>query len=79
VGVEPEHAAGPVGGGKAAERPERDGVVAAEDDRDGAFLGHRRHTTGNALAGVLDLGEEACTRVSGRGRFRDRSLDVAPV
>ena len=27
-------------------------------------------TTGDALAGVLDLGEEACTRVSGRGRLR---------
>ncbi len=34
---------------------------------------------GNALAGVLDLGEEASTRVAGRGRLRDHGLDVAPV
>ena len=66
-------------GGEPAERPERDRVVAAQDDRDGAFLGRGRDATRNALAGVLDLGEEARTRVAGRGRLGDRGLDVAPV
>src|SRR6185503_6916926 len=68
-----------VRGGEPAEGPERDGVVAPEHDRDVAFVGGRRDSARDSLAGVLDLGEKARLRIAGPSRFRDHRLDVPPV
>ena len=79
VRVDPEHAAGAVHRRKAAERAERDGVVAAEHERDRAgarLLDHLRRDPG---AGRLDLGQEPRPLVLHRRRLRHRGLDVPVV
>ena len=59
VGVDPEHAPGAANVRKTAERPERDRVIAAEDERDRAGLDLLDDLGRDALARRLDLGKEA--------------------
>ena len=54
-------------------------MVAAQDDGDVAVACSLRDLPRNPLASLLDLHEEARTRVARRGRLRNRRLDVAPV
>ena len=62
-----------------AERPERDRVVAAEDERDRAGADLLDDLRGDALARRLDLGQEARALVLQRGRLGDGRLDVPVV
>src|SRR5438067_835444 len=59
VGVDPEHAAGPVRAGEAAECPDRNGVVTAEHERMQTLLDRTRNEVRNPLAGLLDRRQEA--------------------
>jgi hypothetical protein len=80
VGIDPQHGAGPAGGGReAAEGAQRDRVVAAEHDRQ-APLPHRvADAPGDALAGAAYLRQEARPRIAARRRLGHGGLDVAPV
>ena len=60
VRIEPDRTARPVHRRHSAEGPERDRVVAAEDDRRAVLPDCTCDGAGDALAGLLDLGKEAC-------------------
>ena len=62
MGVDPEDAAGPAPRREAAERAERDRVVAAEHERQAALLDRAGDERGDLLAGGDDLGQEAHAR-----------------
>ncbi len=64
---------------QAAKRADRNGVVAAHYYGHETFAGGVRDATRDALAGLLDLAEEAGLRVALFRRLRDGDLDVAPV
>ena len=77
--VEPEHAADAARMREPAECPERDGVVAAEHERQRVLLQRKPDQPRDAPARRLDLRQVAGTRVRLLGRFLHRRLDVAPV
>ena len=79
VGVEPDRAAHAVHRRHASERAERDRMVAAQDDRRPLLADGTRDRSGDPLAGLLDLGEEAGLRVAARSRLGDGGRNVAPV
>ena len=79
VGVDPDHASRPVHAVQPAERPERDRVVAAEDDRNRPVAGGIRHELGDVSARLLDLRQEAGVLVAGVDGLRHRRADVAAV
>ena len=79
VGVDPEHAAGPVRAGEAAERPDRNGVVAAEHERMQTLLDRARNEVRNPLAGLLDRRQEANALAAHLRRLGNCTLDVPPV
>ena len=68
-----------VDAGHADERAERDRVVAAEDERQGAAADRRLDERGDAVAQVEDLGEVARPVVAHRGLLGHRRLDVAEI
>ena len=68
-----------MGGRQAAERPERDGVISPEDERNRARIRLLDDLRGDPLAGLLDLRQEACPLVAKRRCLRDRRLDVPVV
>ena len=77
--VDPEHPAGPQRLREAAERADRDGVVAAEHERK-APAGHRGgHEASDPLAGREDLRQEASVLVPHLRRFGDGRVDVPAV
>ena len=78
--IDPDHATYLSGGpGQARERPERDRVVTAENERPGSLRHGRLDEGGQFGAGVEDLGQESCALVTQRDRLRLRRHDVAPV
>ena len=79
VRVDPEHATLPVHRRETSERPERNRVVAAEDQRQRATRCHLGHARRDQLARVVDLGKEARSFVPDRGRLRHGRLDVPLV
>ena len=79
VGVDPEHPPGAANLRKTPERPERDRVIAAEDERDRAGLDLLDDLRRDALARRLDLRKEAGSLVVDSRRLRDRRLDVPVV
>ena len=79
VRIEPEHAAGPGRRRHPADRPDRDRVIAAEDQRDEPAGARPRDERCDALAGALDRRQVAGVRIAGVGRLGDVDLDVAPV
>ena len=80
VRIDPDHATYLSGGrGQARERPERDRVVTAENERPGSVADGRLDEGGQFRAGVEDLGQESCALVTQRDRLRLRRHDVAPV
>ena len=79
VGVDVENAARPVHRGQRPQRAERDRVVAAEHEREGALLQRLVHEPGDLLADRLHLGQKARMLVTQTGRLDDRGRDVAPV
>ena len=62
-----------------AERPQRDGVVAAEHERQRVLLERERDEPGDAAARGLDLGQVARARSVSSVASEHGSLDVAPV
>jgi CheY-like chemotaxis protein len=79
VRVEPQHPAGPTGASQPAERAERDGVVAAEHQRQVPVLHSSGDEAGDALARGLDLAEIAHTLVAHGDRLGHGRLDVAEI
>src|SRR6476620_4768500 len=79
MGVDPEHAARAVNGRHAAERPERNRVVATEHQRHRAPRRRLGHPCGDELARVVDLWEKAGPFVTKRRRLGDGRLDVSLV
>src|SRR5262249_52717808 len=79
VRVEPDDAAEALGTTEPAERPERDRVVAAEDERDRAVMGRLGNEFGDVAAGLPGLGEEPRMLVPGVDRFRHGGADVPTV
>ena len=77
--VEPEHAPGATHTGKAAERSERDRVVASEDERQVPALDGTCHELSDPLAGLLDLRQEARVLIADRACLGNGGHDVAPV
>ena len=77
--VEPEHAARATHAGKAAERSERDRVVAPEDERQVPALDGTCDELRDPLAGLLDLRQETRTLVADRACLGNGGHDVAPV
>ena len=78
VRVDPEHAADAVGPREAAERADRDRVVAAEDERQGALLERQADESRHAVARGLDLGQVP-RRASASSVASGTGLHVAPV
>src|SRR5262249_59792051 len=78
VGVEPEDAALSLHLGEPAERSERDGVVAAEHEREEVFLDRAADELGHPLARLLDLRQEANALVADRARLGDPPRDLPP-
>jgi hypothetical protein len=77
--IDPEHAAGAVHARHPNERPEPDGVIAAEDERQ-IPVPHRALDEARDLRPrLLDLREEPSTLVLDLGRLRHGRLDVAEV
>ena len=79
MGVEPEHAPGPVRASQSAERPERHGVVAAEDERQLVGFDGGRDSVGHTLTGGQDRSQVAKPGVALVDRLGHCGLDVAPV
>jgi hypothetical protein len=79
VGIQPDDPARPVHPVQAAERPQSDGVVAAEHERNRAAGGRLRDQLRDVAAGLLDLGEEARVLVPRVDRLRDGGADVPSV
>jgi hypothetical protein len=79
VGVEPEDTAWAVERCERTDRPERDGMVAAEDERRQSALRRHAHSLGDPLARRADLREVARVLRSGIRRLADLRLDVAQV
>ena len=79
VRVEPEHAADAAGAREPAERSQRDGVVAAEHERQRVLLERERDEPGDAAARRLDLRQVARAGVRLLRRLQHGGLDVAPV
>ena len=77
--VDPEHAADTARGREATQRAERDGVVAAQHERDRVVAECRDDPRGDQLAGPLDLRQVARPLVLELGRLRDGCRDVAGV
>ena len=77
VSVDPKHAARPVHGSKPSQGPERDRVVATEDERKRAALCRLRNAAGYELAGVVNLRQEAGALIAERCRLGDGSLHIA--
>ena len=63
----------------AAERADRDRVVAAEHERHGAAAARLLDERGHALARAHDRLEVARPRIADLGRLRQAHVDVAPV
>ena len=76
--VDPEHPARHVVV-QAGERPERNGVVPAENERQRAGSSSSAHELGDLDAGRLDRLEEPELLGAFRDRFRHRRADVSPV
>ena len=70
---------GPCTDARPTERPERDGVVATENDRSRPRLELLDDLRSDPLARRLDLGQESRTLVVDRGRLGHRRLDVPVV
>ncbi len=79
VRVDPDHPAGPPRERHPDERAERDGVVAAEDERHRSPPRRRLDELRDAVAQVEDLREIARALVPHLGRLRDRRDDVPLV
>jgi len=79
VSVEPEHAALPGCAREPAERPQRDRVVAAQDERHETFVDRLRHELRDPLTGLLDLRKEPDTLVADGARLGNSRHDVTPV
>ena len=78
MGIEPENSARP-GRGEPAERADRDRVVAAENQRDEAFLTNSLDLGRDPRAGVQDLVQEARLLGAARPGLREGRLDVASI
>jgi ubiquinone/menaquinone biosynthesis C-methylase UbiE len=79
MSVDPEHAARPVHGSKPSEGPERDRVVATENERKRTASCRLRNTAGYELARVVDLRQEAGALIAERCRLGDSRLHIAFV
>ena len=79
VRVDPEHAARPVRTREPTQRPDRDGVVAAEHERVQALFDRARHEVRHPLARLLDRRQEADAFAAHLRRLGNRTLDIAPV
>ena len=77
--VDPEDTSDAACPGEAAERAERDRVVAAEDERQRVLIEREADEPCDPAAGRLDLGEVARALVGVLGRLEHGRLDVAPV
>ena len=77
--VDPDDTACPTQLGHPDQRAQRDGVVAAEDERQRAPPGRLCHERRQPVAEVEDLTQIARVRVSHLGRLDDRRDDVAGV
>ena len=79
VGVDPEDTARAPRASETAERPERDGVIAAQYERQEPLLAGAHDEIRDPFAARLDLVQKADALAADRDRFGHRRLDVSPV